>query len=87
VKYIERNKYVEADDLAKATTRNTPMLTNVFFQVFKDASVKTVLPADVFFSGVQRRLGQNSHARAHGYKYHRSRRLESSDNGIPPPLL
>jgi hypothetical protein len=49
VKYIERNKYVEADDLAKATTRNTPMLTNVFFQVFKDASVKTVLPADVFF--------------------------------------
>jgi hypothetical protein len=28
----------------KATTRNTPMLVNVFFQVLEDASVKTVPP-------------------------------------------
>jgi hypothetical protein len=31
IEYIERNKNNEADDLAKATTRNTPMLTDVFF--------------------------------------------------------
>jgi hypothetical protein len=28
----------------KATTRNTPMLVDVFFQVLEDASVKTVPP-------------------------------------------
>jgi hypothetical protein len=39
------------------------------------------------FSGARRRLGQNSPARAQNHKYHRRRRLESSDNGIPPPLI
>jgi hypothetical protein len=44
VEYIECNNNVEADDLAKAATCNTPMPVNVFFQVLEDASVKTVLP-------------------------------------------
>jgi hypothetical protein len=44
VEYIERNKNVKADDLVKAAACNTPMSTDVFFQVLEDASVKTVLP-------------------------------------------
>jgi ribonuclease HI len=44
VEYIERNKNVEADDPTKAAARNTPMSVDVFFQVLKDASVKTVIP-------------------------------------------
>jgi hypothetical protein len=35
IEYIERNKNNEADDLAKATTRNTPMLTDVFSRYWK----------------------------------------------------
>jgi ribonuclease HI len=31
VEYIEQNKNCEADELAKATARNTPMLANIFF--------------------------------------------------------
>jgi ribonuclease HI len=42
VEYIERNKNCEADELVKAAARNTPMPADVFFQVLKDASVKTV---------------------------------------------
>jgi hypothetical protein len=41
--YIKR-KNCEADELAKATARNTPMPTDVFFQVLEDASVKIVQP-------------------------------------------
>jgi hypothetical protein len=44
VEYIERNKNAKADDLVKAATCNTPMPADIFFQVLKDASVKTVLP-------------------------------------------
>jgi hypothetical protein len=44
VEYIERNKNCEADELAKAIARNTPMLADVFFQVLEDASVKTIPP-------------------------------------------
>jgi ribonuclease HI len=44
VEYIERNKNCEANELAKATARNTPMLANIFFQVLKDALVKTIPP-------------------------------------------
>jgi hypothetical protein len=44
VQYIEQNKNFEADELAKAAARNTPMPTDVLFQVLEDASVKTVLP-------------------------------------------
>jgi hypothetical protein len=43
VEYIERNKNTEANDLAKAIARNTPMPTNVFFEVIEDASVKTIV--------------------------------------------
>jgi hypothetical protein len=43
VEYIEHNKNAKVDELVKAVTRNTPMSANVFFQVLKDASVKTVL--------------------------------------------
>jgi hypothetical protein len=43
VEHVERNKNAEADDLAKAVACNTPMHADVFFQVIKDASVKTVL--------------------------------------------
>jgi hypothetical protein len=42
--YIERNKNAKADDLVKATARNTTMSAIVFFQVLEDASVQTVLP-------------------------------------------
>jgi hypothetical protein len=68
VEYIEWNKNTEAKDLAKATTHNTPMSTDVFFQVIKYTSVKTVL-------------------RAEAYKCYWRRRLESTDNGLPPSLL
>jgi hypothetical protein len=44
VEYIECNKNAEADNLAKAATRNTPMPPDVFFHLLKDALVKTVLP-------------------------------------------
>jgi hypothetical protein len=44
VEYIERNKNVDADDLAKAEAHNTSMSADVFFQVLEDASVKIVLP-------------------------------------------
>jgi hypothetical protein len=44
VEYIERNKNVDADDLAKAEAHNTSMSADVFFQVLEDASVKIILP-------------------------------------------
>jgi hypothetical protein len=44
VEYIERNKNVDADDLAKAEAHNTSMSADVFFHVLEDASVKIVLP-------------------------------------------
>jgi hypothetical protein len=44
VEYIEQNKNIEANKLAKAATGNTPMLADVFFQVLEDASVKTIPP-------------------------------------------
>jgi hypothetical protein len=44
VEYIERNKNIEADDLAKVAARNTLIPTDIFFQMLEDASVKTVLP-------------------------------------------
>jgi hypothetical protein len=42
VEYIKHNKNAEADQLVKAIARNTPMPTDVFFQVVEDASIKTV---------------------------------------------
>jgi hypothetical protein len=43
VEYIECNKNAEADELVKVAARNTPMTTDVFFQVLEDTSVKIVL--------------------------------------------
>jgi ribonuclease HI len=42
VEYIERSKNFEADELAKAIARNTPLPTDIFFQVVPDASIKIV---------------------------------------------
>jgi hypothetical protein len=42
VEYIELNKNSEADELAKATARNTSMPADIFFHVLEDASVKTI---------------------------------------------
>jgi hypothetical protein len=44
VEYINRNKNVEADELAKATARNTPLSADVFLQIISDASIKKVEP-------------------------------------------
>jgi ribonuclease HI len=53
VEYIERNKNIEANDLAKAPARNTPMPADVFFQVIEDASVKTVMPEPRFINIIE----------------------------------
>jgi hypothetical protein len=39
-----RNKNAEADELAKAAARNTPLPGDVFLQIISDASIKTVEP-------------------------------------------
>jgi hypothetical protein len=44
IEYIKRSKNSKADELVKATTYNTPLLTNVFFHVVLDALIKTVEP-------------------------------------------
>jgi hypothetical protein len=40
VEYIEWNKNTKADDLAKAATRNIPMLTDVFFKYLRPLLLK-----------------------------------------------
>jgi ribonuclease HI len=40
VEYIKRSKNSEANELAKAATRNTPLPTDVFFQVASYASIR-----------------------------------------------
>jgi hypothetical protein len=44
VEYIKRSKNSEADELAKAAAHNTPLPTDIFFQVVEDSSVKIVEP-------------------------------------------
>jgi ribonuclease HI len=44
IECIDKNKNSEADELAKATARNTPLLVDVFLQVISDASIKTIEP-------------------------------------------
>jgi hypothetical protein len=44
VQYIERTKNLEADELAKATTKNMVIPPDVFYQVVEDPSVKIVEP-------------------------------------------
>jgi ribonuclease HI len=42
VEYIERTKNSKAGELVKAAAHNTPLTTDIFFQVISDASTKTV---------------------------------------------
>jgi hypothetical protein len=44
VKHIERAKNTEVDELAKATARKVVLPPDVFFQVIKVPSIKTVEP-------------------------------------------
>jgi hypothetical protein len=44
IEYIDRNKNVEVDELAKAVARNTPLLADVFLQIISDTSIKTIKP-------------------------------------------
>jgi hypothetical protein len=44
VEHIERAKNMEADELAKAATRKAALPSDVFFQLIKDPSIKSVEP-------------------------------------------
>jgi hypothetical protein len=44
VECIDRNKNAEADELAKAAARNTPLPVDVFLQIISDTSIKTIEP-------------------------------------------
>jgi hypothetical protein len=54
VEHIERNENTEANDLAKVAARNTPMPTDVFFQVIEGASVKTVVSGPRLINIIER---------------------------------
>jgi hypothetical protein len=41
VDYIDKNKNSEADELAKAAARNTPLPADVYWQMIIDTSIKT----------------------------------------------
>jgi hypothetical protein len=53
VQYVERNKNTKANKLAKVVARNTPLLTDVFFQVIEDALVKTVEPEPKIINAIE----------------------------------
>jgi hypothetical protein len=53
VEYIEREKNIEADELAKAAARNAVLPPAVFFHVIKFPSVKTVKPEPTMVNVVQ----------------------------------
>ena len=42
VEFIERSKNSKADELAKAAAKNTCIPPDVFFQIMKDPSIKTI---------------------------------------------
>jgi ribonuclease HI len=42
VEYIDRNKNAEADELTKATARNSPLPADVFLETISDASIKMI---------------------------------------------
>jgi hypothetical protein len=44
VEHIDRNKNTEADELAKAAARNTPLPVDIFLQITSDASIKMIEP-------------------------------------------
>jgi hypothetical protein len=53
VQHIERAKNTEVDELAKAVARKAVLPPDVFFQVIKDPSVKTVEPEPRMVNVVQ----------------------------------
>jgi hypothetical protein len=53
VEYIERTKNTKADELAKATARKAVLPPDVFFQVIKDPSAKTVEPEPIMVNNIQ----------------------------------
>jgi hypothetical protein len=53
VKYIGRNKNAEADELAKAAARNTPLPADIFLQMISDASTKTIEPEPMVINLIQ----------------------------------
>jgi hypothetical protein len=53
VEYIDRNKNAKANELAKATARNTPLPADVFLQTISDASIKTIEPEPRVINRVQ----------------------------------
>jgi hypothetical protein len=53
IQYIERTKNSEADELAKAIAKKTMIPPDVFYQVIKDPSVKTVEPVPRMINVVQ----------------------------------
>jgi acetolactate synthase regulatory subunit len=53
VEDIETAKNIEVDDLAKATARKMVLPLDVFFQVIKEPSVKTVEPEPRMVNVVQ----------------------------------
>jgi hypothetical protein len=44
VEYIDRNKNVKADELAKVAACNTPLPVDVFLQIISDTSIKMIEP-------------------------------------------
>jgi hypothetical protein len=44
VEYIDRNKNVEVDELAKVAAYNTPLPVDVFLPIISDTSVKMIKP-------------------------------------------
>jgi ribonuclease HI len=53
VEHIERAKNTEADELAKAVARKAVLPPDVFFQVIKDPSIKTIEPEPRMVNVVQ----------------------------------
>jgi ribonuclease HI len=67
VEYIERTKNAEADGLGKLAAHNTSVSINIFFQVLKDASIKTVLPKPRIINIIE---GEDWRAPIMAYFYH-----------------
>jgi hypothetical protein len=67
MEYIERSKNPEADELAKAAARNTPLPVDVFFQVVPDALVKTVKPKPMLINLIE---GEDGRAHIVAYIHH-----------------
>jgi hypothetical protein len=58
IEYIEWNKNCEADELAKAAARNTPMPADLFFQVLQDALIKMVPPKPRAINIIEGKIGE-----------------------------